>query len=130
MSQKPSSFGTGVSGTTGAAAQTVATTKYSVGTSFRNKYGDRIAAITVKCDNAYTLTVYGGRSDTAFSSSANTGAASGELLPYTVTGVAASALDGTVHYVRIGGFRHILPVVYQAGGDDATVTITYQTMND
>lgn len=127
--QQPSSFGTGVAGTTGTAAQTVATTKYSVGTSFRNKYGDRYAAITAKCDNAYTLYVYGSRAETAFSSVADTGAASGELLT-TVSGAAASALDGTVHYVRIAGFRHILPVLYQAGGDNATVTLNYQTFND
>ncbi len=127
--QKPSSYATGVAATTGTAAQTVATTKYSVGTSFHNIYGDRYDAITVKCDNAYTLYVYGARTLVAFSSVANTGAASGELLT-TIPGAAASALDGTVHYVRIAGFAQILPVLYQAGGDNATVTITNQTFND
>jgi hypothetical protein len=127
---KPSSWATGTKGTVGASAQTVATTKYSVHTAVQcpyNRYGERYVRITAKCDNAFTLYLYG--SDSAFASGANAGAATGELID-TWTGLAATALDGTVVYGRIAGFKYFAPVLYQAGGDNATTTLTYQTFND
>ena len=128
--QKPSSWGTGVRGTVGSAAQTVATTKYSVHTAAQcplNRYGDRLVQITAKCDNAYTLYLYG--SNEAFASGADAGAADGTLID-TWSACAATALDGTCRYGRIAGFKYFAPVLYQAGGDNATVTLTYQTYND
>jgi|SRR5665647_265281 len=128
MSQSASTTGYGVSGAIGTAAQAVVTEKYSVGDSFLNKYGDRYALITVICDNAFTLTVHGSQAEASFASVADTGSAGGALLA-TFSGSAASALEGTAFYVRIAGMRYVLPVVYQAGGDNAAVTIKYQTFN-
>jgi hypothetical protein len=134
MSQKPSSFGTGVTGTTGTAAQTVATTKYSVGTSFRNRYGDRYAMVTVKSSQAFDLYVFGSTSDSAFSSAANgTGVSSGKLLFKSTgneaNGTASTGPDGKSFWVPIAGFHEVLPIVYQASGSNATVTTMYQTFN-
>jgi hypothetical protein len=126
--QPPSTISTGLNGTIGTAAQVVPTTKYSVGTAFRNKYGDRYMAVTVICDNAYTLYAHGSLTEASFASVADTGSASGALLT-TVPGAGATTLEGTVHYVRIAGMKWVLPVVYQAGGDNAAVTIKYQTFN-
>lgn len=128
MSQPPSTTSCGESGTIGAASQTVATSKYSIGTSFYNRYGDRYALISVVCDNAFTLTVSGSMAGPSFASVADTGSAAGALLT-TVSGSAATALEGSAFYVRIAGMRFVLPVVYQAGGDNATVTIKYQTFS-
>jgi hypothetical protein len=127
MSHAPSSWATGVGGTVGAAAQTVATTKYSVHTAAQcphNRYGDRYMRINVVCDNAYTLYVYG--SNTAFASGADAGAASGNLVE---TFSACAATTGATHYARIAGHKYAAPVLYQAGGDNATVTLTFQTFN-
>lgn len=129
MSQKPSSYATGVKGTVGASAQTVATTKYSVHTAAqcpKNQYGDRYVVVTVICDNAYTLYMYG--HSVAFASGADAGAAAGVLID-TVSGAAATALNGTAHYFKIAGFKYFAPVLYQEGGDNATVTLNYQTFN-
>lgn len=122
----PNTFSTGKAGTIGASGQAIVTEKYSVGSAFHNQYGDRYALITVVCDNSFTLTVRG--SSNSFASVSDTGASAGALLA-TFSGAAASALDGTAFYVRIAGMRFVLPVVYQAGGDNATVTIKYQTFS-
>jgi hypothetical protein len=130
MSNKPSSYGMGSSGTIGTAGQTVATTKCSVGTSFRNKYGDRYVAIKVSSTQAYTLYVLG--YDSSFSSTAD-GSVTGQQLT-AVSGNSANAAttapNGYTHYVRIAGCSYILPMVQQSSGSSATVTITYQTFND
>jgi len=128
MSQPASTTGYGASGTIGTPSQTVATGKYSAGSSFYNRYGDRYALITVVCDNAFTLTVHGSPPGPSFASVADTGSAAGALLA-TFSGAAASTLEGTAFYVRIAGMRFVLPVVYQAGGDNAAVTIKYQTFS-
>ncbi len=129
MSQKPSSYGMGVSGTVGSADQTVATTKYSVHTAAQcpyNKYGDRMVLITVKSTQPFTLYLYG--SKTAFASGADAGAAAGVLID-TWSGMAATTKDGTAVYGRIAGFKYFAPVLYQSSGSNATVTLTHQTFN-
>lgn len=128
MSHSPSSTATGVEGAIGTAGQTVATTAYSVGTAIRNRYGDRYAAICVKSTQVYTLYVYG--YDQSFSSAGGSAPTNGKLL-HTSSGNAASALDGTVHYVRTAGYEYILPVLYQSSGSNSTVTLTVdRTFND
>lgn len=133
MSQKPNTWGHGVSGTIGTAGQTVATTKYSVGNAFYNKYGDRYAAITVKSNKQYDFYVFGDY-DASYASTANSGTADGSLLYSATTqalnGTATTGIDGKTYYVQIAAFRYILPVIVQSSGTDATVTITYRTFND
>lgn len=127
---KPSTVGFGIGGTI--ATQTVATTKYSVANAIRNKYGDRYMAITVKSNRAYDFYVFG--NDATFASTANDGAASGALL-YSATGqpingTATTGVDGKTYFVPIATYGFILPVVYQAAGADALVTMEYRTFND
>lgn len=118
---EPSSIRTGTDTTAvGTAGQTVATTKYSVGNAVQNQYGDRVAAILVKCDKAYTFYVYGYTA--SFASTANSGAANGYLLYSSDEDV--TSLDGKVFYVPIAGQAYILPVIYQAAGSNATVTLS------
>jgi hypothetical protein len=132
MSHKPSTIGTGTGLTAvGSAGQTVATTKYSVGTAVENFYGDRYAKIEVKSTQAYTLYVL--EYDSSFASTANSGAANGRLIEtYTgcVAAAAATQPDGQTYYTRISGAKYVLPVLYQASGSDATVTIKVKTFND
>jgi hypothetical protein len=110
----------------GSAGQTIPTTKYSVGISVMNRYGDRMAALIVKCDTAYSLAVWG--SGLSFASVANTGAASGvELFP--AQGFNATSKDGRVHFVPIASGQYILPVLYNPTTGSATVTITMKTYN-
>ena len=129
--QKPSSFGTGVSGVAGAAGQTVATGAFSVATSFRNEFGDRRVAVTVRSDRVYTLNVYGAQNPFA---STGTGPAAGTLLATFVgrvaNGTAATGPDGETLYVTIAGFAQVLPVIVQSSGTSAIVTVSYQTFND
>lgn len=130
--QKPASFGTGVSGTSVSAA-TVATTKYSVATSFRNRYGDRYAAIHVSSTQPYTLFVYGSeRPVTSHVDNAVTGTVARLLQTSTghAANVAATSPAGLVHYVRIAGNAFILPMITQSSGSNATVSISYQTFNE
>lgn len=126
---KPSSVGMGVGGTI--AAQTVATTKYSVATAIRNRYGDRYMAITVKSNRAYDFYVFGNEASFA---STDAGPAAGSLL-YSSTGnalngTATTGIDGKTFYVPIATHGFVLPVVYQASGNDASVTMEYRTFND
>jgi hypothetical protein len=131
MSHKPSSVATGIPTTAvGAAAQAVVTTKYSVGTAVKNVYGDRYAKITVKSDKAFDLYVFGSRTSFA---SVDTGVSAGVLLDtYTgnaANGGATTGPDGKVFIVTIAGNTYVLPVVYQATGANAAVTITVKTFN-
>jgi hypothetical protein len=127
--QKPNTWRTGVRGTV-VSNTSVSNNNYSAGTSFDNYYGDRYAAITVKSTQACTLYVLG--SDSQFSSSAS-GASGGQQLT-VVTGVPAAntaqSPDGVTYYVRIAGYRYVLPMVYNASGSSATVTISYRTFNE
>lgn len=127
--QKPSTWNTGVAGTVGTAAQTVSTTKYSVCSAAlcpKNKYGDRYVRVDVKCDKVFTIYFYG--SSSAMLSTTNSGSDSGKLI-VSYSGNAATALDGQSFYIPIAGFHYFLPVLYQAAGTDATVTLSYQTFN-
>lgn len=127
---KPSTVGMGVGGTI--AAQTIATTKYSIATAIRNKYGDRYMAITVKSDKAYDFYVFG--NDATFASTADSGTAAGSLLysspANALNGTATTGIDGKTFYVPIATFGFVLPVVYQASGGNAAVTMEYRTFND
>ena len=131
--QKPSSISTGVKGTAVSAA-TVATTKYSVATAFENKYGDRYVAVTVKSNVVYSIYCLG--SDTQWSSTADAGAGTtyGKLLGsetgQLATGTATTGGEGKTFYFPCATMRYVLPVLYQATGGNATVTIKYQTFND
>lgn len=124
---KPSSVATGVRGYIGTAPQTVATTKYSVGTAFQNTYGDRYARVVVKCDKVFTLYIYGSKD--SFSSTANDGATTGVFID-SYSGHAATSGNGCVFWYPIAGFKYVLPVLYQSSGSNATVTISYSTFNE
>ena len=129
--QKPSTISTGVKGVSVSAA-TVATTKYSVATAFENKYGDRYAAITVKCDKAFDFYCFG--SGTSIASTADDGPSAGVLLDSVagnaLNGGATTGKDGKTFFVPIATMKYVLPFIYQAAGSNAAVTISYQTFND
>jgi hypothetical protein len=130
--QKPNTYLFGVKGTIGTAPQNVATTKYSVGTSFHNKHGDLYMRVTVKSDKAFDLYIFGQDTDAAFSST-DAGVADGALLE-KFTGCAANGgvttgIDGQNFNVIIAACKYVLPVVYTATGATAAVSITYHTFN-
>lgn len=127
---KPSTVGFGTGGTI--AAQTIATTKYSVANAISNKYGDRYIAVTVKSDKAFDFYCFG--NDASFASTANSGPAAGSLLysaaGNALNGTATTGIDGKTFFVPIATFGFVLPVVYQASGANASVTMEYRTFND
>lgn len=131
---KPSTVNGGVRGAVGTAAQTVPTTKYSIGTSFQNTLGDAYAAITVKCNKAYDFYCFGDADSWASGADAGAGTTYGRLLAsetgQVINGTATTGAKGKTFFVPIATMKYILPVVYQAAGADAAVTITYQTFND
>jgi hypothetical protein len=129
MSHKPNSATTGIQGTVGTAGQSVATTNYSVGSSFWNRTGDRWLAAIISCDEQYDLHVYGKQERGTFSAAGGSGPTEGVLISKT-TGNAATTLDGTVHYIQCAGFQEILIVIQQSSGSTATVTKKYQTFNE
>lgn len=130
---KPNTIAYGVRGTVGSAGQTVATTKYSIGTSFRNKYGDRYARILVKCDKAYDLYVMGDSVPFTSTDAGIGGTTAGLVYSATgqvINGTTTTGMGGKVFYVPIAGEHYVLPIVYQASGGNALVTISYATFND
>lgn len=105
----------------GPAAQTVATTKYSVGTAIATN-GCRYVAVLVKCNTNFTL--YGWGKSTSFASAGGNSPTTGmEISSATVTGAAATSADGRVYYMRCAGNAYFLPLLYQASGGSATVTL-------
>lgn len=131
---KPSTIQGGVRGSVGSAAQVVPTTKYSIGTAFENKTGDTYAAITVKCNTVYSLYVLGDLVSWASTADAGAGTTYGRLLAaetgQLANGAATTGAKGKTFFVPIATMKYVLPVVYQATGGNAAVTITYQTFND
>ena len=131
---KPPTTHSGVRGSVGAAAQTVATTKYSVGTAFENVTGDAYAAITVKSDKAYDFYCFGDESPMTSTAGAGVGTTLGKLLAsetgQAINGTATTGPKGKTFFVPIATMRYVLPVVYQASGANAAVTMTYHTFND
>jgi hypothetical protein len=117
----------GTKSAVGTAGQTVATTKYSVGTAVRNKYGERWCRVIIKTTQPGVLYFYG--HDESFASVANTGPSAGTFID-SETIAAPTALDGTAYWFPCVAFAYILPVFYQASGSDATVSHDVATFND
>lgn len=130
---KPSTVYGGVKGRVGATGQTVATTKYSIGSSFENKTGDTYVAVTVKCDRAFDFYCFGDDEVMASTDAGVGGTGAKLLLAETgnpINGTATTGMGGKVFFVPIATMKYVLPVIYQAAGANALVTITYQTFND
>ena len=101
---------------------TVATTKYTVGTSV-NTRGQRYARIKVKCDTVFTL--YGWGHTASFASAAGNAPTTGcAITSETKSACAATTADGNIFYMRCAGNQYFLPLLYQASGGNATVTMT------
>ena len=103
-------------------AATVATTKYTVGTAVNTK-GKKYVRVTVKSDKVFTL--YGWGHTDPFSSAGGNAPTTGCAIPSnTSTACPATAADGSIYYMRCAGNYYFLPLVYQASGGNATITVT------